>query len=110
MTWQSLITLVATNGVTLFLGILSTRQKWFSSNKDNIRETEGIYAEHVGDLWDRVDRVSQELEDTKHERDSLRSKVDILQHTIDSQSTQIRELTKTVTDLKETIQELTNEM
>lgn len=110
MTWNSILTLLVTNGVTLFLGILATRQKSSSSKVTNIRETEGIYAEHISDVWDRLDKVSKELDSTKQERDSLRIKVATLQNTVDDQSSQIKELTNIVESLRNNVKELTEQL
>ena len=107
MTWQSILTLLITNGVTLALGIYSTRTKYSTTKESNSWEAEGIYADHTKDLWGRLDKVSNELEETKHERDSLRLKVDTLQQTVDAQTTTIEGLRDNVGELKDTIKELT---
>ena len=79
---------------------------YLSSRKESTTNSEGIYADHTRELFDRIDKISAELEQEK----TLRRQRDLenvkLRSTIKNQNQLIEELQDKIDYLTKMIEEL----
>lgn len=76
---------------------------WFAGQRNDGTSRESVYAEHTVDLWNRLDKVSENLEKVTQERDDLKDRVEGLQEQVDQQSRVIDELNQSIQQLKQTL-------
>ncbi|GAB6091801.1 hypothetical protein [Furfurilactobacillus curtus] len=80
-----------------FTGYLTYR----STIKKNQTDREDIYADHTGELWDRLDKITSERDELKAQVIKLQTKVEEQSRMIDDMTHQIGKLTKEVKEMME---------
>jgi peptidoglycan hydrolase CwlO-like protein len=86
--------------------VLTGAMTYVAASRGNDAKREGIYAEHTQDLWDRLDKVTQDLEARTKERDGLRGQVEELQNKVEIQSKTIDQLNQTIGQLSAQMKDL----
>lgn len=81
-----------------------------STIKRDKTQREDIYADHTGELWERLDKITDERDELSKTVIKLQGKVDDQSNTIKTQSQVIDELGRQVERLGDQIKALTGEV
>jgi hypothetical protein len=76
----------------IIIAIISGVGGWYANKSKKVSSTESVYAEHTQDLWDRLDKLSNELNSVTKERNELQIQVEQLRKQIEDQSRMIGNL------------------
>lgn len=87
----------------IIIAIISGVGGWYANKSKKVSSTESVYAEHTRDLWERLDKLSNELNSVTKERNELQIQVEQLRRQIEDQSEMIG-------NLQLEVKNLTNEM
>lgn len=87
----------------VIIAIISGIGGWYANKSKKVSSTESVYAEHTKDLWDRLDKVSKDLESVTKERNELQIQVEQLRKQIEDQS-------KIIGNLQFEVKNLTNKI
>lgn len=83
----------------IIIAIISGVGGWYANKSKKVSSTESVYAEHTQDLWDRLDKLSNELNSVTKERNELQIQVEQLRRQIEDQSKMIGNLQSEVKNL-----------
>lgn len=83
----------------IIIAIISGVGGWYANKSKKISSTESVYAEHTRDLWERLDKLSNELNSVTKERNELQIQVEQLRRQIEDQSKMIGNLQRGVKNL-----------
>lgn len=83
----------------IIIAIISGVGGWYANKSRKVSSTESIYAEHTRDLWERLDKLSNELNSVTKERNELQIQVEQLRKQIADQSRMIGNLQLEVKNL-----------
>lgn len=83
----------------IIIAIISGVGGWYANKSKKVSSTESVYAEHTQDLWDRLDKLSNELNSVTKERNELQIQVEQLRKQIADQSRMIGNLQLEVKNL-----------
>lgn len=83
----------------IIIAIISGVGGWYANKSKKVSSTESVYAEHTRDLWDRLDKLSNELNLVTKERNELQIQVEQLRKQIADQSRMIGNLQLEVKNL-----------
>lgn len=83
----------------IIIAIISGVGGWYANKSKKISSTESVYAEHTRDLWERLDKLSNELNSVTKERNELQIQVEQLRKQIADQSRMIGNLQLEVKNL-----------
>lgn len=83
----------------IIIAIISGVGGWYANKSKKVSSTESVYAEHTRDLWDRLDKLSNELNSVTKERNELQIQVEQLRKQIADQSRMIGNLQLEVKNL-----------
>ena len=83
----------------IIIAIISGVGGWYANKSKKVSSTESVYAEHTRDLWDRLDKLSNELNSVTKERNELQIQVEQLRKQIEDQSRMIGNLQLEVKNL-----------
>lgn len=83
----------------IIIAIISGVGGWYANKSKKVSSTESVYAEHTQDLWDRLDKLSNELNSVTKERNELQIQVEQLRRQIADQSKMIGNLQLEVKNL-----------
>lgn len=76
----------------VIIAVISGIGGWYANKSKKVSSTEAVYAEHTQDLWNRLDKVSIDLESVTRERNELKAQVEQLEKQIANQSKMIGNL------------------
>lgn len=76
----------------IVIAVISGIGGWYANKSKKVSSTESVYAEHTQDLWNRLDKLSNELNSVTKERNELQIQVEQLRKQIESQSKMIGNL------------------
>lgn len=79
---------------------------WLQAKKSSGTDRESIYADHIPELWERIDKVNSALDSVTKERNEFKDQVDSLKEEISKLNDSIAKLEK---KLKEKDKETNNE-
>ena len=100
---ETILSIIGGSGLASWLTYRSTVKR------DNTRR-EDIYADHTGELWERLDKITDERDELSKTVIKLQSKVDDQSKTIREQSKVIDAFGKQVNQLSEQVKKLSGEM
>ncbi len=83
---------------------------WWATSKNDGTQREDVYADHMPEIWSRLDKITQERDDLKVQVESLQDQVSKQSATIDNQSRIIDKLNKSVNELKISVTQNTKEL
>ena len=83
----------------IIIAIISGVGGWYANKSKKMSSTESVYAEHTRDLWERLDKLSNELNSVTKERNELQIQVEQLRRQIEDQSRMIGNLQLEVKNL-----------
>lgn len=83
----------------IIIAIISGVGGWYANKSKKVSSTESVYAEHTRDLWERLDKLSNELNSVTKERNELQIQVEQLRKQIADQSRMIGNLQLEVKNL-----------
>ena len=83
----------------IIIAIISGIGGWYANKSKKVSSTESVYAEHTRDLWERLDKLSNELNSVTKERNELQIQVEQLSKQIEDQSRMIGNLQLEVKNL-----------
>lgn len=83
----------------IIIAIISGVGGWHANKSKKISSTESVYAEHTRDLWERLDKLSNELNSVTKERNELQIQVEQLRRQIEDQSKMIGNLQREIKNL-----------
>lgn len=83
----------------IIIAIISGVGGWYANKSRKVSSTESVYAEHTRDLWERLDKLSNELNSVTKERNELQIQVEQLRKQIADQSRMIGNLQLEVKNL-----------
>ncbi|GAX04054.1 hypothetical protein IWT140_01691 [Secundilactobacillus pentosiphilus] len=72
---------------------------WWATTVNDKTKREDVYADHMPEWWDRLDKITQE-------RDDLKEQVNTLQIEVEKQSATIKQQSKIIDQLNESVNEL----
>ncbi|MCH5463188.1 hypothetical protein HC026_11170 [Lactobacillus sp. LC28-10] len=87
----------------LLPALIGASVSWYAASKNNSVQTEELYADHLPEIWQRLDNITQE-------RDDLKAQVESLQLQVKEQSKIIYQLNQSVNRLKDSINNQTKEI
>lgn len=76
----------------IVIAVISGIGGWYANKSKKVSSIESVYAEHTQDLWNRLDKVSSDLESVTRERNELQVQVEQLREQIADQSKMIGNL------------------
>lgn len=87
----------------LLPALIGASVSWYAASKNNSVQTEELYADHLPEIWQRLDNITKE-------RDELKVQVESLQEQVRDQSKIIDRLNQSVNKLKDSINNQTKEI
>jgi len=83
----------------IIIAIISGVGGWYANKSKKMSSIESVYAEHTRDLWERLDKLSNELNSVTKERNELQIQVEQLRRQIEDQSKMIGNLQREIKNL-----------
>lgn len=90
--------------------IIGGAATWWATSKNDGTQREDVYADHMPEMWDRLDKISRERDDLKIQVESLQEQVNKQSLTIEKQSKIIDQLNRSINGLKKSIDKTNKEL